>query len=99
MPKLKKRFDKFESESHEFDRIEKKLSRYPDVHAFLLLESILCASKDSGRDIIAAAEHDQIWLDGDLDELNKLATDDQIRDLVRCGVWIDEDNDSLSMFA
>lgn len=76
-----------------FDKlVQNRRSNRPDLHALLLLESIF-----PGRDgdIIGHAEHDQIWLDFDEDDSEKL-TDEQIVELSACGVFYDED--SLSMF-
>ena len=79
----------------EFDRIEKKLSGRPDLHAFMLLDKLFPHRKD----IISAAEHDEIYLSVEPSELAEVATEEQIIELVRCGVRYDEDNDSLAMFA
>lgn len=89
----------FEKHSDEeflkFDRVEKKRSRRPDIHAFLLLDELL---PDDGRemDIVQAATHDKIFLFGDPEELARVATEEQIIELIRCGVMFDED--SLAMF-
>lgn len=87
-------FDEFEDEFLKFERIEKKLSRRPDLHAFLLLDS-LCPG-DS--DIVAAGEHDEIFLGVDAEALKAVATKEQLRDLHRCGVRFDKSTDSLVMF-
>ncbi len=91
----------FDRQDDEFLKDE-RLSPHPltkrrDLRAFLLLESILPAP--NGRDIIAAAEHDEIWLDIDPEELAKVITEDQVIELTRCGVRYDAGNDSLCMFA
>jgi hypothetical protein len=79
-----------------FDRIENKFSKRADIHAFILLDSII--SSDTWGDIIAAAEHDQVWLNVNSDELAEKATPEQIRDLIRCGVSYDKDIECLTMF-
>lgn len=66
----------------EFDKIENKFSNRPDVHAFILLDKLLPGK----RDILGAAEHDQVWLDIEIKELLKVATTEQLIELHRCGV-------------
>jgi hypothetical protein len=76
----------------EFDRIELKFSMRPDLHAFILLDSLVPGKQD----IISAAEHDQYWLDIDLDQLASVISERDVIDLVRCGVRLDEE--ALSLF-
>ncbi len=78
----------------EFGNVTEKLNSRPDIHAFILLNAIL----PSDRCIIAAAEHDQIYLDVDLDELADVVTPEQALELSRCGVFVESRTDSLSMF-
>jgi len=92
---LEECFEKFDKESHKFDRIEKKFSTRPDLHAFILLDKLI----PSDFDIITAAEHDEIYLDGNLEVLAFVATEDDIRDLIRCGVMLNESASCLYMFA
>ena len=87
------RFEAVNDDYLEFDRVENKLSTRPDIHAFILLNEIFPG--DTG--MISAASHDAICLDANWKELNKL-TDDQILELVRCGVMYSSENDCLSMF-
>ena len=85
--------DEHDEEFLKFDRVERKRSQRPDLHAFLLLDEIV-----PGRaDIVCAAEHDEIFLDVDLDDLAAKATREQIVELVRCGVRLD--HEGLAMFA
>lgn len=79
----------------EFQDVETKLSNRPDLHAFLLLDKL--NPSDDGECIIAAAEHDEIYLWADLDTVAKNATEEQINELILCGVFISED--SFAMFA
>lgn len=79
-----------------YDKVKTEvLSEVPDLHAFLLLDDLF---PNPDNDMIAAAEHDKYWLDVDGEAIAKL-TDDQILELVRCGVIYDSDVDSLAMFA
>lgn len=63
-----------------------------DLRAFLLLDKLVPGT----RDIVSCAAHDEIWLDVDLEELAKAATQDDILTLIRCGVRLD--GESLAMF-
>lgn len=100
---LKETFEKHEIEFLKFERIENPLSVRPDLHAFLLLDQIVPpVSNHSGEgypDMVCSAAHDEIWLTTDTDALAELASEEQIIDLIRCGVRYDDKIDSLCMFA
>jgi hypothetical protein len=83
-----------EDESLEWDRVDHKRSQRPDLHAFLLLDELVPGKQD----IVSCAEHDQIWLGVEPEELDGKATQDQMIELIRCGVMYDEDIEVLSMF-
>ena len=51
------------------------------------------------RIIIVAAEHDEVFIDIDIENLAAVATEENIRDLHRCGVLYSSLVDSLAMFA
>ena len=89
---IENNFEKYNDEYLKFELIKNKKSNRPDLHAFLLLDELF----PKNRDMICAASHDQIWLDVDGEDAEKL-TEEQIIELVRCGVGYDED--SLCMFA
>lgn len=88
-------FEKFEDEFLKFDRVTYKLSSRPDLHAFILLNTI----QPSEDEMIADAAEDHIWLDIDCRELAKVITEAQIIELARCGVFYDKDDGRLSMIA
>jgi len=90
---LHDRFEAVNDDYLKFEKIENKKSTRPDIHAFILLNEIFPGS----RDMVCASGHDNIWLDVDLDDCEKL-TDGQILELVRCGVMTDEESGSLAMF-
>ncbi len=90
----KEQYAKHEGEFLEFDRVENKTSQRHDLHAFMLLDRLVPGKGD----IVSAAEHDEIWLGVSPEELAKVATEDQIIELIRCGVRHDGDTDSLAMF-
>ncbi len=78
----------------EFERVENKRSKRPDLHAFLLLDEIV----PGNRDLVSSAEHDEIWLDVRLEPLLEAATLQQLIDLHRCGIRCDAESESLCMF-
>jgi hypothetical protein len=87
-------FDEFnDDEFLKFDRVENKLSTRPDIHAFILLNELFPGT----RDMVSGAEHDEIYLDVEPDELKEKATKEQLRDLHRCGVR--ESEYGICMFA
>ena len=87
-------FEKHANEFLKFRRVENKLHARPDVCAFLLIDK-LCPGTE---DIVVVAEHDQIFLSADVEDLAKAATEEDIVTLIRCGVRIDDDNSGLAMF-
>lgn len=66
-----------------------------DLNGFLLLEKLL----PGDGDIICGAAHDEIFLDATLEDLAKVATEEDVMNLIRCGVRIDENREGLAMFA
>ncbi len=97
---LKAAFEKHGEEEYvQFKRIERPRHRRPDICAFLMLDDALpnaVGRNGAARDIVAAGEHDEIWLDVELEDLAAVATDDMIRDLSRCGVRYE--SEGLCMF-
>jgi flagellar motor switch protein FliG len=87
-------FDEFDDDEFlEFEHVAEKLSNRADLHAFILLDKLLPSERDI--DIIGGADHDEIYLSIEPEELLKVATKDQLLDLHRCGV---RDNNGLCMF-
>ena len=91
---LEECFELYDAEFLKFDRIENKRSGRPDLHAFLLLDSLIPGTSD----IVCATQHDEIFLDVDPIVLNEVISDDQLVELIRCGVRLDSESDSLAMF-
>jgi hypothetical protein len=85
------RFEQFEDDYLEFDKVENKLSKRKDLHAFIMLDKLF----PDHMNIICNAEHDEFWLEIEEDDIETL-TDDQILELTRCGVRYD---DGLKMLA
>lgn len=78
-------FEKHNDEYLKFERVENKRSSRPDLHAFLLLDELFPGT----RDIVSHASHDEIYLDIDSDDIEKL-TEGQVIELLRCGVLYDD---------
>jgi hypothetical protein len=98
--------DEDHDEFLEFGRITNPRHPRPDLCAFLMLHDLApCASDENSAkngyglmDMVAASEHDEIWLGVDVEALAAAVTPDIVRDLKRCGVRYDCENDSLAMF-
>lgn len=80
-------------DSYKFEDIENKRSNCREIHAFMLLNDLIPT-----HTMICSAEHDQIWLDIDVEKLAEVATSEQIKELSQCGVFYDNDIDLLSMY-
>lgn len=89
---------KFFKDNHEayskFEDVQNKLSNRPDLNAFMLLDKLV----PSTHDIISASEHDEFFLDVDMELLAKVANENDLLDLIRCGVRYSE-YDCLCMFS
>ena len=88
------RFEAVNDEFSMFENIEDPLNPRPDLCAFMLLHSLL----PDNDDMIAAGEHDVIYLSIDVNELNVILSDRDLLTLIRCGVSHDRGRDSLMMF-
>jgi hypothetical protein len=77
-----------------FERIptERKLNNRPDLNAFILLDKLV----PGNGDIVVCSEHDEIFLGTDLESLAQTVTEENIIDLIRCGVRFT--SDGLCMF-
>ncbi len=78
-------FEKHNDEYLKFERIVNKRSMRPDLHAFLLLDELFSGT----RDIVSSASHDEIYIDCDYDDVEKL-TEEQVVELIRCGVMYED---------
>ncbi len=85
---------KHKNEYIEFDRVKKKYSNRHDVSAFILLDKLA----PGGQDLIMGSNNEKIWLNVNINRMLANATDEQLIDLRRCGVFYDKSNDSLAMF-
>lgn len=87
------RFEQFKDDFLKFEDVAVKQSDRPDLNAFLMLSHLV----PGAGDIISGAEHDEIYLSVSLEDLDKAASDEQIHDLIRCGVLLSE-YECLMMF-
>lgn len=84
-------FDEFEDEWRYY--FDSKAGFRKDLRAFALLDEIVPGTSD----IVSCAEHDEIYLSIEPEELFAKATKEQLRELVRLGVHYTEGEDSLTM--
>jgi hypothetical protein len=75
------------AEHGEFDRVMNKKHSRRDIHAFLLLAEILDPSEEN---IVGCVMHDKIGLNADIGDLEDRITEDQVIELIRCGVFLGE---------
>lgn len=90
---LEELFKKHDDEFRNYHLIKNPPSKRRDLCAFILLDKLV---PGDGK-IVVAAEHDEIFLGVELDDLAKVASEDDVITLCRCGVSIWED--SLRMYA
>ena len=87
-------------ENLKFDDVKVKLSERPDLHAFMLLDRLAPATDDGhpiGRRIILGADHDEVWISIPAEKIAAAATDEELTDLVRCGIMYDTEAESFLM--
>jgi hypothetical protein len=94
---LEQAFEATDDEFLKFDRIENPPHPCPDICGFLRLHELVPCKM--GRDMISAAEHDEYFLDVDCEELAKVATQEDILFLHRCGIRYSTEFDCLAVFA
>lgn len=86
-------FEELKDEYGEYDRVDSPLHPRRDISAFLLLHKIVGGS----RNIVSAAEHDEIFLDAHVQDLVRAgASRTQVLELIRYGVRLSDD--MLCMF-
>ena len=85
-------FEKHEDEQCHSERLAERFSPSDDVHAFILLDKV--DPLTNTKDRICSASHDQIWLEANV----RLLSEENVIDLLRCGVWYDSEHDGLAMF-
>lgn len=88
-------FELLNDEFIKFERIPENERPFssPDLCAFAYLDKRF--PSDNNMDMVSAAEHDEIWLRIEWEQIEQLTRDDVIY-LTRCGVRYDDD--SLALF-
>lgn len=79
---LKEIFEKYGDEWDRFDRIETKFSKRPIINALILLDKIYPDNKNIG---FYSTEGD-VLINIDDEKLEEVATEQDIIDLMRCGI-------------
>ena len=77
----------------DFDKVEVKLHARRDL-AFIFLDKLVPGKGD----MVSGADHDIIFLDVEEDDLAKVATKEDILQLVRSGVFWSDEHDCIAMF-
>ncbi len=98
---LAEMFEAASDEFLQFERIENPRHPVSDICAFLMLHDLAPKiGRGSGTpvDMVSAAEHDEIYLATDCEELAKVVTPEIVRDLHRCGVRYSSGYDRLCMY-
>ena len=92
---LKALFEKHNGEYGKFSRVVNPLHPRPDLCAFLLLDRLV---PDPGKDMVSAVTSDEFYLRTSVEELAKVAIEEDVITLCRCGVLYDGQYDCLAMF-
>lgn len=71
----------------EDERLTEVHTKRNDLNGFMILERLVPGK----RDIIAHARHDKIYLEIDLNNLAAVATEEDVKNLLRCGVMYSDD--------
>ena len=90
-------FQKYSEENIQFKDIDNKYSQYPLTHACILIENILF--DDPPIDIVCSSDRYSIYFLGDhLDCFLEKVKEEDIKQLVACGVNFYQDSYTLSKF-
>ena len=92
--KLRDLFEKHDKEFLRFDLVGRTGTTRPDLAAFILLDQLCPATGD----IVSGASHDEIYLNIEVDQLANVITEEQVIELIRCGVRYDDQTESLCKF-
>lgn len=87
-------FEKYEDEFCEFHRIENPKHCRSDMCAMLMIDEIQSRSDfgDNQGNMISWAEHDVIHFDVNVENFSKVVTKEELIDLIRCGIRLEEGN-------
>ncbi len=92
---IKELFEKYEDEYLHFERVDNPLSTRPDLSAFILIDKLL---GNSDRNILSGAGHDEVFLNVDIEELERVSSEEDILTLIRCGIVYSSEYDCLYKF-
>lgn len=70
------------------------ITKCKDIIAFLLLDKLVPGHVR----MLAAADHDIVFLSVDPHKVNEVATNDELLTLIRCGVLFDAEQEAFFMF-
>ena len=94
---LKKLFKKHsENEYIEFEKVENKKSKFADIHGLLLLEEKFPPNEIS-HGILDNFDYETATINIEIEEDNIPLTENDIIELLRCGIDYDEDLECLTM--
>lgn len=93
METLEEKFNKFEDEYLEFEKIEKPLHPSRDICGLLYIHNLIPFDGVA----VGYAEHDIVGINVSCDKLNNIIKDEDIIYLKRCGISYDSEYDSLIM--
>ena len=87
LDELKILWEKYNDEYLMFSKIKNPLHHRRDICALLMLDKIKGGT--SSGSIIDASEHDEYYIDIDCEKFAAVVSEQQIIDLIRCGVRYD----------
>lgn len=94
---IRETFQKYTDEYIRFNKDDiRVVSKCPDLCAFILLDKLVPSK--SNISLLIAAVDDEIWLWTDINKLAEVATEEDIKFLVGCGVRYSGKHDCLCMF-
>lgn len=93
-------FAKYTDEHGEFMKVNPKRTERKDLHAFLLIDELVPLNPRTPhgfqRKLLTSSSGEEVYLGVDASKVAARITEEQVLELVRCGVSFD--GDSLSIF-
>jgi hypothetical protein len=94
MLNITKIFKDNEDEFLKFENCTEKVCERADLCAWAILDRLVPGDDD----MVSSAEHDEIFLVVEPNEIADIATEEDIINLIRCGVRLDTQFDCFAMF-
>lgn len=91
-------FERHNDDFQHFERVANPTSKRSDLHAFMLLDRLVPGVAGDCGDMVSSASHDEIYLTIEPKRLAAVINEEQVLELVRCGVRYDSRNGGLCMF-